>query len=420
MFPLNFSKISALDWQAVNWQAILAGVIFVATYAGLALGRVPGLRIDRAGLALVGASLMIASGWLSMDEAVKALDLQALALLLGMMIIVAHLKLAGFFELAGNLALSHARTPLVLLSTVVFVTGFLSAFLVNDAICLIMAPLVLSVTQALKRNPVPYLLAVAFASNAGSVATITGNPQNMIIGTASGISYLDFAKALAPVAVVALILTVALVWLTQRGEFAGRGPFAEHEAEPVRMPPWQLWKGLLVVMGVVAAFFAGVPAAMAAFVGAPFLLLSRSLDPQKLYREIDGSLLILFAGLFIVIAGVEKLPWVVSLEAVNAHLGNAWILSGVTAVTSNIASNVPAVLALKPFLANVPDKAKAWEIVAMSSTLAGNLTLLGSVANLIVVEQAQRKGTDISFRMHIVLGLPLTLLTLFFGTWWLA
>ncbi len=154
-------------------------VIFVATYAGVALGRVPGLRIDRAGIAFVGASLMIAFGTLSLEEAFKAIDLDAIALLLGMMIIVAQLRVSGFFELANGFAIRRAHGPPVLLTAIVIVTGFFSAFLVNDAICLVMAPLVIEVTRALRRNPVPYLLAVAMASNAGGAATFTGNPQNM-------------------------------------------------------------------------------------------------------------------------------------------------------------------------------------------------------------------------------------------------
>src|SRR5262244_1650070 len=179
---------------------IVTAIVLLLTYAGIALGRIPGFRLDRAGIALTGAALMMATGAIAPEEAYRAVNLDTLALLLGMMIIVAHLRLSGFFRLVTSWALTHAHSPLVLLGTIAITAAGFSAFLVNDAVCLVMTPLVLDVTRALRRNPIPYLLAVALASNIGSVATITGNPQNMMIGSFSGISYRDFAAALAPVA----------------------------------------------------------------------------------------------------------------------------------------------------------------------------------------------------------------------------
>jgi Na+/H+ antiporter NhaD/arsenite permease-like protein len=396
-------------------------VVFVLTYAGVALGRAPGLRIDRAGMALLGASLMIGLGTLSLDEALKAVDLDALALLLGMMIIVSQLRVSGFFELASRFALRRAHSAPVLLIAIVIVTGFFSAFLVNDVICLVMAPLVIDVTRALRRNPVPYLLAVAMASNAGSAATFTGNPQNMIIGVSSHLAYADFAGKLAPAAAFALALTAALMILFYREEFSTAFDLSAAEPRP-RRHPRQLAKGMLVTLGVIAGFFAGVPIAEAALIGGSLLLLSRSVNPRKLYAGIDGGLLLMFAGLFIVVAAAEKVLLTANvMTAVNQlHFENAWILSGVTAALSNLVSNVPAVLILKPFILNLPDPGRAWRIVAMSSTFAGNLTLIGSIANLIVAERAKKEGATLSFPVYSRIGVPLTLMSLAFGTWWLA
>jgi len=175
-------------------------------------------------------------------------------------------------------------------------------------------------------------------------------------------------------------------------------------------------------LGVIAGFFAGVPIAEAALIGGSLLLLSRAVSPHKLYAGIDGGFLLMFAGLFIVVAGAEKvLLTTILTAAVNRrHLENAWILAGVTAALSNLVSNVPAVLILKPFIMNLPDPGRAWRIVAMSSTFAGNLTLIGSVANLIVAERAKKEGVTISFLAYLRIGLPLTLASLAFGTWWLA
>ena len=410
-----------MSLSSIEWGTAATIAVFVLTYAGVALGRAPGLRIDRAGIALVGASLMIGLGTLSLDEALKAIDLEAIALLLGMMIIVGQLRVSGFFELATGFVLRRAHSPPVLLAAIVIVTGFFSAFLVNDVICLVMAPLVIDVTRALRRNPVPYLLAVAMASNAGSAATLTGNPQNMIIGVTSRLAYADFAGRLAPAAAVALVLSAGLIILFYRQEFTTAFDMSVNETLP-RHHPRQLVKGLLVTLGVIAGFFMGLPIAEAALIGGSLLLMSRAVNPRKLYAGIDGGLLLMFAGLFIVVAGAEKVLLTTNFMAVvhRLHFENAWNLAGVTALLSNLVSNVPAVLILKPFVVNLPDPGKAWRIVAMSSTFAGNLTLIGSVANLIVAERAKREGVTISFLAYWRIGLPLTLMSLAFGTWWLG
>ena len=168
-------------------RKIAAAIIFAASYLALAIGKIPGLSIDRAGVALVGACLMVVSGALPLEDAYKAVDLDTLTLLLGMMIVVASLRLSGFFALATAWVVRRASNPLLLLCAVAATSGVFSAFLVNDAICLVLAPLVLELTLRMRRNPVPYLLAVAMASNVGSTATITGNPQNIMIGSFSGI-----------------------------------------------------------------------------------------------------------------------------------------------------------------------------------------------------------------------------------------
>jgi Na+/H+ antiporter NhaD/arsenite permease-like protein len=190
---------------------IATTIVFLLTYAGIALGRIPGFRLNRAGIALTGAALMMAIGAITPEEAYRAVNLDTLALLLGMMIVVAHLRLSGFFRLATSWALTHAHSPLILLATVAVTAGAFSAFLVNDAVCLVMTPLVIEVTRSLRRDPIPYLLAVAMASNIGSVATITGNPQNMIVGAVSRIPYVEFAAALAPLAAVGLVVVIVVL-----------------------------------------------------------------------------------------------------------------------------------------------------------------------------------------------------------------
>lgn len=405
-------------WDGATSAAV---TIFIATYVVVAIGKLPPFLIDRAGAALLGAALMVAFGVLDMEQAFAAVDYETLVLLLGMMIVVANLRISGFFGWVNAWAVTRARRPVLLLAAVVLVTGVFSAFLVNDAICLVMTPLVIELTRALDRNPVPYLIAVAMASNAGSVATITGNPQNMMIGSFSQIPYGSFALALAPVAAVGLLLTFALVAVFGAREFFTRERI---EAAPpaVTLHRWLAIKTMLVTLMMIAAFFLGQPVAKAAIVAGAFLLLTRLVQAEKIYREIDWPLLVMFAGLFIVVAGLQKsvlTPDVIA-QAESLRLDNVWILTGVTAVLSNIVSNVPAVLVLKPFIEPLVDPHRAWLVVAMASTLAGNFTLVGSIANLIVAQGAARQGIEIGFWRYFLIGAPLTVLSILFGAWWLS
>jgi Na+/H+ antiporter NhaD/arsenite permease-like protein len=399
---------------------IATAAIFAASYIALAIGKVPGLTIDRAGVALVGACLMVACGATPLADAYRAIDFGTITLLLGMMIIVANLRLSGFFALANMWVARHARRPLTLLVAIVAVSGVFSAFLVNDAICLVMAPLVVELTVSFRRNPVPYLLAVAMASNVGSVATITGNPQNIMIGSVSRIPYTSFASALVPIALAGLVLTVLLVMLLHRTEFR-RGERLEARLPRIRANRILVLRSLAATALVVALFFAGMEPAKAAVIIGALLLLTRRVKSARVYAEIDWSLLLMFAGLFIIVgAGEHVLLTPDVVRNVSAlHLASVPVLAGVTAVLSNLVSNVPAVLLLKPFVAALPDQRTAWLVVAMASTLAGNFTVLGSIANLIVMEQATRRGIRIGFRDYFRVGAPLTVLTIVIGTVWL-
>lgn len=400
---------------------LAAIVIFTATYLVVAVGRIPGLHLDRAGAALVGASLMVACGILTLREAYQSIDFDTITLLLGMMIVVANLRLSGFFRLVNAWMVTRARHPVILLAAVTFVSGFFSAFLVNDTICLVLTPLVLGLVTQLRRNPVPYLLAVAMASNIGSTATITGNPQNIIIGSLSQVPYGTFAATLAPVAGIGLLLTVILIALAFRREFWTRDRLHAEPQAPRAHPPLVI-KSVVVTLAMVVGFFAGVPSAKVAIVAGALLLLTRRVKAEKVYREIDGSLLIMFAGLFVVVAGLEKT--VLSPEIIAAvgrlQLDRLPVLSGITAVLSNIVSNVPAVLVLKPFVAHLQNQQHAWLTVAMASTLAGNFTILGSVANLIVVQRARAQNVEIGFGTYFKVGAPLTVLTIAVGVLWLS
>ncbi len=396
-----------------------AVLVFLGVYLVLAIGRLPGFRVDRTGACIIGASLMIALGVLNFEQAYSAINYDTIILLFGMMIVVANLRLSGFFGLVAEWVVEHAHRPIVLLASIVCVAGVFSAFFVNDTICLALTPLVLEIARQLRRNAVPYLLAVAMAANIGSVATITGNPQNMMIGSFSGIHYRTFAAALSPVAVIGLVLTVAVIGAVYHREFRFQEK-VDLERRPVRVNRVLMWKSLAASAAMIVLFFAGWPVSKVALIAGAMLLVTRRVKPERIYREIDWSLLVLFIGLFVVVAGVEKtsLPEDLFRATQRFHLERIAVLSAAATLLSNIVSNVPAVLVFKPFVAHMRDPVQSWLTLAMSTTLAGNLTILGSVANLIVVQRA-RHEVRITFWEYFRVGAPLTVLTLAAGVLWL-
>jgi Na+/H+ antiporter NhaD/arsenite permease-like protein len=259
------------------------------------------------------------------------------------------------------------------------------------------------------------------ASNVGSTATITGNPQNIMIGSFSRIPYAAFAGALGPVALAGLVITVGLVSICHRGEFADRRAITATKVN-VRVNRVLVARALAATALMVALFFVGEPPAKAAIIIAGLLLLTRRVKSKRVYAEIDWSLLLMFAGLFIIVAGAQHALLTPDLVARvgRLHLDQVPVLSAVTAVLSNLVSNVPAVLMMKPFVQSLPDPDTAWLTVAMASTLAGNFTVLGSIANLIVVQKAAARGIEISFWDYFRVGAPLTIITLVIGTVWMA
>ena len=398
-------------------------IIFACTYLAMALGRVPRIRIDRAGIAFVGTAAMLVFGVLDLREAAAAVDAETIALLLGMMILVAYLQLAGFFAWVTQHVAVRFAGPHALLAVTIMLSGILSALLVNDVVCVALTPLVLDLCRRLNRQPIPYLVGLATASNVGSVATITGNPQNIIIGSLSGIPYLRFAARLAPVAAIGLALTyliVALVYRRQLAEDAVAVP-SSTPPEPLHIHRRLLIKSVLVTVVTIILFFAGQPIALVAL-GAASICLLDGVRPAKVYRRIDWPLLVMFAGLFIVVHAFES-------QVVRGWHLQQWagkfdspvvIVSGLSVVLSNLVSNVPAVLLFKPLMAIASHPEQAWLALAMSSTLAGNLTVLGSVANLIVVETARRAGVELSFVEYLKVGVVLTTLTTLVGIAWLS
>ena len=398
-------------------SVLAAYFIFGASYLVFALGKFPGLKIDRPAAAIIGAVAMVAFRIVPVQGTLRVIDFPTIVLLFSMMVIVGGLHLAGFFEWSAERVLKHL--PLrSFLPAVIFTSGVLSAFLVNDIVCLVMVPFVLKLTERMRLPPLPFLLAVATASNIGSVATITGNPQNMLIGSYSGISYREFLLRLGPVALAGLFLDWGILsWLFRRELREAVVP-SSSEFTPVRLTG--IWKPALVMAAVIAGFLAGASPALAAALGAAALLISRSTDPHKLYGEVDWGLLVFFVGLFLIVGGAENAGIVGKflLASHYVNLDGAAAFSVATVALSNLVSNVPAVMLLKSFVPAFPNPHNTWFLLAMASTLAGNLTITGSVANIIVVETA-KPVMKIGFRQYFRTGLPITVGTLALGWGWL-
>lgn len=412
-----------------HWQVAAGYLIFAVSYLVFALGKFPGLKIDRPGMAIIGAVLMVAVGVVSGQQALAAVDFPTIVLLFSMMLVVGCLRLSGFFDWITDHIVDRL-TPGNLLPATVFITGVLAAFFVNDIICLVMVPFALTATRRMGLKPLPYLLAVATASNIGSVATITGNPQNMLIGSYSGLSYLYFLTHLGPVAFIGLLLDWLMIrWLcgTNAASQAGDKNVASPErpagaktTDRAHVHLRDLRKPAVVVALVLAGFLGGVPPAMMAAIGAALMLVTRTREPRQVYDEVDWGLLVFFVGLFLVVGGAERAGLNQDLFGIAARLNlqNAGIFTGVTALFSNLVSNVPAVMLLKSLVPSFHNPRAGWMVLAMASTLAGNLTITGSVANLIVVERS-RDEVHIGLWDYSRVGIPVTLLTLMVGWAWL-
>lgn len=397
----------------------IAIVVFALVYVVLGFGALPPLRVDRTGATLIGATAMLALGVLAPHEAVTAIDFHTIALLLGMMIVVAHLRLAGFFAWIDTRALRGVRDPRRFLLVVLWLSGAMSALFVNDTACLLLTPLVLETTLAMGIAPVPHLLAIAIGSNLGGVATIVGNPQNMLIASFSGLSYARFATTMLPVAVAGMAAASVLLPRLCATDLA-RAPERAAAPPPAELDRPLLRKSVIVSALLLVGLLAGLPPSLSALGAAAALLVTRRVDPAAIFARVDWSLLLMFAGLFVVVAGIDRTPlpaWLLGALPASAH-DSPLALAGATLLLSNLVSNVPAVLLLKGWAAVAADAERAWLVLAMVSTFAGNLTLVGSVANLIVVEQA-RDRARVDFWSYARVGVPVTIVTIAIGLGWL-
>lgn len=401
---------------------MIAGLaIFAATYLLIAVQRLPFIHLNRPAASLIGAVAMVVAGVLTPQQAYAAIDLDVIVFLLGLMLIVGYLEVGKFFEWAAESVVRRAGTPARLLAVAVVGGGLLSALFVNDTVCLVVTPVLLAALGSLGVRPVPYLLGLAMGANVGSVVSVTGNPQNMLVGIWSGASFGGFFVHMLPVGAGGLALTYAVLHRAFRTELAH--PFPRRpEGSRVALDRPLVIKGLAAFGVAVAGWLAGWPLPGVAIAAGALMVLVAQRDPAYAIERVDWDLLLFFASLFVVMRGLEAtgaVAWIDrrALELIQgaSPWRDAAVVSGVMMTLSNLISNVPAVILWRGTVPALPDPALVWRVVAMSATFAGNLLLIGSVANLIVAEKAESAGTRIGFWEYARVGIPVTMLTMVWG-----
>lgn len=395
---------------------LLALCIFILTYLGIIFTRLPGVNIDRPSAAFSGAIAMVLLGVFTPQEAIQAIDFNTIVLLLGMMIMVAALQIDGFFTFIATKTITYSKTRFRLLSLIVLVTGVASAFLVNDAVVLMFTPVIIYICRSSKINPIPYLIAEILASNIGSVMTITGNPQNMLIGLASGISYTDFLIHLLPVSLLGMVLVVGVIRLFYKKEFNQKEvlDFPEQETYDRK----KLIRSASVFGLVVVGFFLGklfhLSIPLVALTGAALIMLIGKAKPSHVIQKVDWVLLLFFASLFVVVGAVEKTGLfgsILQAEVIRPDVKGLGILHGLSLLMSQVVSNVPFAILMLPLL-KAAGSNMLWMGLASASTLAGNATIIGAMANLIVIESADKQGYHIGFMDFFKVGIIVTLISL--------
>lgn len=403
-------------------MSTLTVAIFATVYLGMILGGLPFLQLDRTGVALLGAIAVVGFEILSPEQAARAVHLPTLVLLFSFMVISAQLRLGGFYAWVTERVAALPLAPAVLLGAVILLSAALSAVFSNDVVCLAAAPVLAHACLRRRLDPMPFLLALACAANVGSAATLIGNPQNMLIGQKLGLPFLGYlAQAIVPV-VLGLAATWALIARQTRGLWhvepspAATAPMSG----PARLDPWQTAKGLSVALALLGVFlFTGWPRDVAALAGAGVLLTSRRLHSARMLGLVDWELLVLFIGLFVVNGALEHSGLtqqaIARLGAAGVPLDRPAPLFGASLVLSNLVSNVPATMLLLP----AATQPWAGPLLALVTTFAGNLLIVGSIANIIVVDAARRAGIDIGWRRHARVGVPVTAATLAITALWL-
>lgn len=391
-----------------NVKIIISLLILLFLLFVLSAGKSPYLKINRASSAIIGSCFIIIFRILNFDQAVNSVDIRTIVILFNMMLLSGSLKLAGFFPMAGSFLTSNAKNRIVLLYLTIFITGIFSMIIINDIVCLLFTPIVIIICSRTKTYPIPFLLGVALASNIGSACSLIGNPQNIMIANMSKISFTTYFIKTVPISLLGLILVAVSLHIIYRNRLPKETLNIKYKR--FIFHKYLVYKSILILFFVVLGFVLNLNQVVVSSLGVAFLMLTRRIKPEKLIKEVDYSLLLTFIGLFIVIGGVEK-SGIINILVNDIGYGffkNTSFFSLLTAILSNIIGNVPAVMMLHYFIPN-ENANYGWTMLAIISTLAGNLTLTGSIANLIVAEIAKKNKIEVKFLDYLKIGFPTTI-----------
>lgn len=390
-------------------EQLVTLVVLIFVLLIFTLGKSPIFRVDRTGSVLIAVAILLGTNNNSFSELISFVDFQTIVILFCMMVIVTNLRLAGMFELVGKLISNYIKNERQLLLAIIFCGGFLSSIAINDIVCLLFTPVVIMVCNDFNLSPKPHLIGLAIASNIGSAGSLIGNPQNILVANLSSLSLGFYIVQTVPIVIFGLMLTYGCIF------FKYRTTFSENLIAPKNNKffyhKYLLLKSGMVLLSIIIAYASGYSLLIATIIGATLLLLTRRVKPNKIYQGIDFNLLIMFIGLFALIGSVEKSGILeFFLKNINSTVQNSFaFFVGLTVIISNTVSNVPAVLLLKNLIPQ--NNAEFWwTSLALISTLAGNLTLFGSMANLIVVEVAKSKNIKISAWEYFKIGCPITII----------
>ncbi|MBL8905652.1 MAG: DUF1646 family protein [Rhizobiales bacterium] len=402
-------------------------LIFLVVYLAMGLGHIPGFKVDRTGAALIGGIAMIVAGSLTPEKAWNSIDYRTIGMLFGLMVVSAAFVVSGFYAFVAHWVATLPVKPPALLAILVVVAGFLSSLLTNDVVVVAMTPLLVQISLARGLNPIPFLLAFCFAANTGAAGTIIGSPQNMIAAQALHLSFLEFLKTAGIPALLSLPIVWSIVAFLYRGRWhlAGAGRSVSDAPAPVvTVNRWETVKAALVTLGVVAAFtLTDWPRSLVALAAAGLLLLNRRIASSDMMKHVDGNLLLMLMGLFIVNAALaatgtpQQLLAGLRAEGLDTH-APVWLFV-ITSILCNLVGNNPAVMLLVPYLDPVSDANAIGAALALGTGFSCNLILFGSLAGIIVVEEARVRGVRISFAEFARSGVPVALACMALAVAWL-
>jgi Na+/H+ antiporter NhaD/arsenite permease-like protein len=403
-------------------------LVFLAVYVAMGFGHLPGFRVDRSGAAIIGALAMVAAERIGPRAAWDAIDYRTVGLLFGLMVVSSAFAVSGFYAWTAERVATLDVRPPVLLAILIVVSGALSSLLTNDVVVVAMTPLLVAITLSRRLNPVPFLLAFCFAANTGSAGTIIGSPQNMIAAQQLELSFTGYLGVAALPALVSLPVVWAIVALLYRNNWhlpASTEPKPAAVATPLAVDRWETGKAALVTFAIVVAFvFSDWPRELIALGAGAFLLINRRIASSDMMKHVDGSLLLLLMGLFVVNAAMAEthLPQrlLADLRGAGFDLHQPLWLFLVVSVLSNIVGNNPAVMLLVPYLGTGGDPEALGAALALGTGFSSNLVVFGSLAGIIVVEEAAKQGVKISFGEFSRAGVPAALACMALAAAWIA